>query len=190
MQSLENLYEFCLGQHLKYNDHHPEFFENREMPLDAKIELTCDLLSCVMGTFKKNNLTVSISTCRAIIESQKWPNWKYAALEFLPLASSTPIPSIPMRWKKFPSDEKLHLNVLYEIYRSNCNDDIILQELQSLDCVKFYLDDLYLHKQCIYEIWKEIPEFNTPELEKRIRAHDNDKLKAWMVLGYTSKWCF
>lgn len=191
MESLEQLYELCLREHYSNNDHHPQFFENpdREMPLDAKIELTCDLLSCVMGTFIKHNISVTLSECRSIIESQKWGNWKYAVLEYLP-APSTVMPSIPTRWKKFPVDEKLHLNVLYEIYRSSDRSDIIQQELQKLECVKFYLDDLRHHKQCIYKIWKDIPEFNTPELEKRIRAHDNDKLDPLMILGYTAKWCF
>lgn len=191
MRSLENLYELCLSEHYKKNDHHPEFFANpdRDMPLDARVELTCDLLSCAMGTFKKNNIPISLSICRSIIESQKWPNWKYAVLENLPLSSSNTI-SIPRRWKKFPNDEKLHLNVLYEIYRSSNRSDVIQQELEKLDCVKFYLEDLDYHKKCIYEIWKEIPEFHTPELEKRILTHDNDKLETLMILGYTAQFCF
>lgn len=192
MPSFEILYEFCLDQHKKKNDHHPEFFanSNREMSLDAKIELTCDLLSCVMLTFRKHNMNVSISTCRSIIESEKWTNWKYAVLDYLPLPAATLPSTIPKRWKKFPIDEKMHLKVLYELYRSGWSDDMFKQELQKLDSVKFYLEDLNLHKQCIYEIWKEIPEFNTPELEKRINVHDNDKLEPYMIFGYTAKWCF
>lgn len=191
MSALDKLYDLCLKTHLNNNDHHPEFFADadREMPLDARIELTCDLLSCVKTSFKKKNISVSLATCRAIIESQKWKNWKFAVLENLPPPSTT-IPTIPERWKQFSIDEKLHLKTIYEIYQLSNRKDILQVEIKKLDCVKFYLEDLHFHKQCIYEIWKEIPEFNTPQLEKRILAHDSDKFETLMILGYTAFWCF
>lgn len=189
--SLDDLYKFSLNKHYKKNDHHPEHFENPdiEMSENARIELTCDLLACVYGVFKKKGINVSISECIYIIESQKWRHWKYAIKKYLPVASNI-APDAGKRWKTFPNSEKEKLKELFESYKNGACLQGIHNELLKLNCVQYYLNDLEHHKEAVIEVWKQIPEFNVPGMRFRVQHHDDDKFQTIMILSYASKWCF
>lgn len=196
-ETLQDLYKSCLELHYKLNDHHPEHFkiddklpEIETMPENARIELTCDLLASVLGVFKKKGVSVSLSECRFIIEHPKeWKHWKYAIKNFLPLASNI-APDFVERWKKFPDKEKEKLKELFEQFKKGACSEGIYNEMIKLDSVQYYLNDLKFHQTSIYEIWKQIPEFNVTGLEFKIKQHDSDKYDPIMILGYTANWCF
>lgn len=192
ISTLKDLYDYCLNQHYKKNDHHPEYFEDpdNEMTRDARIELTCDLLGCVKGVFLKNNLPITVSECRAIIESQNWRHWKRALQNEVPPASAT-VPTAPVRWQKFPQREKEKLLELFNrLKEKNANETEISKEAAELPSVQYYLKDLHFHRVGVLEVMKELPHFNKPEIEARLHKHDDDKYLPYMVIGYTANWCF
>lgn len=196
-ETLQDLYKSCLQLHYKLNEHHPEHFkindklpEIEEMPELPRIELTCDLLASVLGVFQKKEISVSLSECRFIIENpNEWPHWKYAIKKFLPIASNIAL-EFSGRWKKFPEKEKEKLKELFEQFKNGACIEGIYNEMIKLESVQYYLHDLKFHKNSIYEVWKQIPEFNIPGLEFKIVHHDDDKLDTIMILGYTANWCF
>lgn len=190
LNTLEELYIWCKREHYKTNDHHPEFYKepDKEMSIHAKMELTCDLLGSIKGIFRKKGRDISVAECRAIIESQHWRSWKYAITDSLPLKSEN-IQRRPSRWKLFPAREKEELKNLFQRLKDNeCPEDI-RTHLKKLNCVQFFLEDLRNHRAGVWEVWKEIPAFDTPEMEERIRRHDSDKMATYMLLGYTAKKC-
>ena len=172
----DNEYEKCLKAHYLQNDHHPEHFEfpEEEMPLEARMELTCDLLGTVMGWARKQNKDLTIAECRAFIEENDWKNWKFAVTDKLP-PSATSIPKLKPRWSKlYPIEQFYHLKTGTE----------------ELRCIDDYVDDLRKHKNGVYKVWKEIVEHYDPEfyiIKVRIQNHDLDKFKPFMICGYTKK---
>ena len=186
--NLKQLYQWCLRSHYDKNDHHPEYFLNPEcgMPIVARMELTCDLLASVLGVYKMKNIPVSLSECRYAIEREKWYNWKYAIIDFLPVPSNT-APHRGERWKHFSNEEKIKLQELFEQYKKGTCVDFIRNELEKLDSVQYYLQDLRYHKSAICEVWEQIPEFKIPGMKERIDKHDEDKFDTIMILGYTAE---
>jgi hypothetical protein len=192
VNDLEQLWTYCLNSHYHTCDHHPEHFTNpdQEMTLEARMELTCDLLGSVKGVFKKYNLNVSLPECRNIIEKQNWRHWKFALKEYLPEPSST-TPFYPLRWKAFPEREKLELKELFMKLKSkHLSTKEVRDLMMKLDSVKFYMADLWHHKSAVKEVYDEISAFHSDEMERRILNHDNDKYDTDMILGYTAQWCF
>ena len=189
--TLNKLYVWCLKNHYDKNDHHPEHFNNpeNEMPIIARMELTCDLLACVLGVYNKKNIPASLSECRFVIENEKWKNWKFALKEYLPMPSNNAFDR-GERWIHFPHEEKIKLDKLFQEYKNGTCVEFIKDKLEKLNSVQYYLEDLHQHKRAIYEVWNQIPKFKVPEMKERIEKHDNDKFDTIMILGYTAKWCF
>lgn len=189
-----NLSKWCLEMHYKENRHHPEHFKNpeEEMTLEDRMELTCDLLGSVKGRALHRKMKVSLSECRAVIENEKWVNWKYALTEYLPPASKN-LRNLPKRWDTFLEEEKDILKELYNRLKAGESEVVIKHELyqtHKLESVAFYKRDLECHRKGVEQMWNEIKGFHTPEMEFRISSHDQDKYKLEMVIGYTSTWCF
>ena len=173
-QTIKSEYEKCLRVHYLQNDHHPEHFTSpEEMPLEARMELTCDHLGTVMGWARKHDKNLTLAECRAFIEHHNWKHWKLAITDKLPPPTKC-IPELEPRWynKIYPKEE-FHL---------------LKTGTEELECIHDYLDDLIKHKNGVFKIWQEIvinydPKFKS--IETRVQNHDLDKFKPFMICGYT-----
>ena len=172
-------YQECLDAHYRRNDHHPAHFRNpaEEMSLECRMELTCDLLGCVMGWGSKQQKNLNVAQCRALIEQQDWEPWRlYAVKENLPPPADD-VPELEPRWygKIYPAREL----------------DLLLTGTEDIECVRDYLDDTFKHKSGVFRAWREIVDRYDERfrvISERIQNHDLDKFRPDMIRGYTMQY--
>lgn len=166
----------CLKAHYKRNDHHPEHYEKPEMKFEARMELTCELLGTVMGWAHNRGLKLNLAECRAVIEKANWESWDLAVKDKLPEPTEIDF-NIHGTWhnKTYSIDEFKKLE---------CYED-----LDELKCVRDYVDDLLKHKLAVYQVWRDITEYDKRynAIAERIQNHDLDKFRIDMLRAYTMK---
>lgn len=168
------------AKHNSKNDFFPEYFLS-QMSLEARMQLTCHLLGTVMGMASKHNIELSLGSCRAYIEANKWDMWKYAVTENLPRAATT-VPEIPPQWDETYEHSELETLLMADVRGFN---------LASMPSIRNYLFDLHHQRFCIYYVWKLICDrfdarFRT--IETRILEHELDKFEIPMIVAYAAKY--
>lgn len=167
-------YKKCYIDHIKRNDYHTQH-HYRDMSEEARMELTCHILGQVMGRARKHGINITLADCRKIVEDRRWNEWYFAIADKLPPASTNEVPFIPHRWTftKYPAEEREAL--------------IQNKDIFNLECVKGYINDLIKFKFAVYDVWREICEYDPrfKAIEERINGHNIDLFRTDTIIAYT-----